>query len=176
MVSALDKAKRALVVLVRALALTYKCAVLVGRDSPDKDVEAAHRKLSRHLQPGQGSAEDQQRLRAAHEAWEAQRRGAPGRGGKRTKAPAVTGAQQREPQEQGGRQAYRIASEAVLLTYQGVTGVDQWLRLNAFVRSSLTVWRVKYWCSTCEQNADGGYHAHIMVQFTQLRDCSVKNF
>ena len=38
MVSALDKAKRALIVVLRALAAAYGVALSVTRESPDKDV------------------------------------------------------------------------------------------------------------------------------------------
>ena len=85
MVSALDKAKRALVPLMQKLAAKYGCAVGVGRDSSDKDVTSAFRKLSRQVHPDKqgGNTADQQQLTVALDAWQEERSQAPGSGGSR---------------------------------------------------------------------------------------------
>ena len=44
------------------------------------------------------------------------------------------------------------------------------------MKASLSKWKAKLWCATLESNADGGCHAHLMLQFHRLRDCTVKTF
>ena len=71
MPSALAQAKRALIVVIRALAASFSCPVSVGRDSADQDVHRAFRQLSRKVhpdKPGGGTAEFQ-KLTAAHDLW-----------------------------------------------------------------------------------------------------------
>jgi len=54
MVSALDQARRALVTLVRTLAAAYGVTIAsLSRNSPDKDLRAAYRKVSRKTHPRQ---------------------------------------------------------------------------------------------------------------------------
>ena len=72
MVAALDKAKRALVSVIRALAALYTVRVEVTRESEDDAVAKAYRTLSRkvHLDKG-GDPEDQKKLNAHYEDWRA---------------------------------------------------------------------------------------------------------
>ena len=67
MVSSLDLAKRALVSLLRTLALAYHIALRVTRESSDKEVSTACRSVSRRVHPDRagGNAEDQKRLNVA---------------------------------------------------------------------------------------------------------------
>ena len=58
MVSVVDQAKRALVVLIRSLALAYKFPIDVKRDSPEQDVSTAYRRLSRKVHPDHGGKTD----------------------------------------------------------------------------------------------------------------------
>ena len=51
MPSAVDAAKRALVTLVRTLAATYGVAVDVARDSSDRDLTVAVRRVALHAHP-----------------------------------------------------------------------------------------------------------------------------
>ena len=51
MVSAIDRAKRALVVLLKHLATVYGVTVSVTRDSADKDIRRAYRQVSRRAHP-----------------------------------------------------------------------------------------------------------------------------
>ena len=46
MVSAIDKAKRALVSLLKALAVTYSVTLKLTSDSPDAEMRTAFRKVS----------------------------------------------------------------------------------------------------------------------------------
>ena len=188
MVSAVDRAKRALVALLRYLATAYGCVVDVTRDSDDAAVRRAYRLVSRRVHPDRGgNEEDQKKLNGAHDEWcQAQRdkgpRGRPAPGADRPEprndpqatAPSGLAAQAGGPLP---RAAFRIEGQAVLLTYQGITGgVLQWERFVAFARSHLKPWRGQYWTATLETNKDGTHHAHLMLQFFAKKDCSVNVF
>ena len=54
MISALLAAKQALVLVLRALALTYGVAVDINRDSSDQSVAAAFRNVARKAHPDKG--------------------------------------------------------------------------------------------------------------------------
>ena len=54
MVSGVDRAKRALVTLLRQLAAVYAVSLAVTRDSADSAVRTAFRKLSRKTHPDHG--------------------------------------------------------------------------------------------------------------------------
>ena len=72
MPSDLDVAKRALVVLLRSLALAFGCKVAVTRDSSEAEVRRAFRSVARKVHPDKpgGSEEESKKLNAAHDAWE----------------------------------------------------------------------------------------------------------
>ena len=188
MVSAVDRAKRALVALLRYLATAYGCVVDVTRGSDDAAVRRAYRLVSRRVHPDRGgSEEDQKKLNGAHDDWcKAQRekgpRGRPAQGADRPEAHSEQRAAAPSGlAEQAGapppRAAFRVETQAVLLTYQGITGgVQQWERFVAFVRKQQKVWRVQYWTATLETNKDGTHHAHLMLQFFAKKDCSVNVF
>ena len=57
MVSELDRAKRALVTLLRRLASQYAVTLDLTRDSLDADVRTAYRKVSRKTHPDRGGRE-----------------------------------------------------------------------------------------------------------------------
>ena len=57
MVSALDRAKRALVALIRSLAARYECRVDITRDSTDLYIGKAYRTLSRKVHPDRAPTE-----------------------------------------------------------------------------------------------------------------------
>ena len=70
MVSATDKYKRALVMLIRSLAVLYGCCVTVTRDSLDADLRKAYRTVSKKVHPDRGGdTEDQKRLNVAYREW-----------------------------------------------------------------------------------------------------------
>ena len=71
MVNAVDMAKRALVKLLKELAVLYSLTVGVTRDSPDPAVRTAYRKVSVKTRPDHGGDADHQRqLNAAYSTWE----------------------------------------------------------------------------------------------------------
>ena len=71
MPSAIDKSKRALVALIRTLAVKYGVRVDVTRESADMAILKAYRTLSRKVHPDKGgSEEDQKQLNASHDLWQ----------------------------------------------------------------------------------------------------------
>ena len=140
MASARDLAKRALITLIKFLAGVYSITVVAKRDSPDEEVRKAYRTLSRRVHPDKGGQKgEQEQLNAAYEKWCGTLKGTtpagrPKKGEARTSAerPAQPEAM---PALGDKRQAFRIKSSAVLLTYQGVADVAQWRRLVGHVRA-----------------------------------------
>ena len=65
-------AKRALVTLLLAFARQYQIpALVINRDSPDKDILTAFKKVARRIHPDKGgSTSDFQRLNNARDEWE----------------------------------------------------------------------------------------------------------
>jgi len=200
-VSLLQQTKRALVVLLVALARTYKVALKVNRDSPDSEVRTGCRKLLRKVHPDKGgSKEDTQKLTEKRDEWEKvlKAKAKPEREQKKTQAKKKKPAAAKAPSEgallptcweavvlatdQGADSAdvpkeYRLQGTAVLLTYQNFKDEQQWRRFNTFVRSSRRAWKVRHWCTTLEAcPSTGRLHCHLMMQFRCAQDCSSKKF
>ena len=71
MVSAIDRAKRLSVCLLKSLATTYGVVLQLSRDAADAEVTSAFRKVSRKAHPDQGgSVADQTALNNARDAWQ----------------------------------------------------------------------------------------------------------
>ena len=71
MPSETDMAKRALVKLLRELAVKYEVPLLITRESPNKDIEKAFRKVSFKAHPDKGGLLlDFQRMSAANDVWQ----------------------------------------------------------------------------------------------------------
>ena len=123
--SAVQAAKRALVVVLRSLAAVYSIMLEVNRDSPDDEVKKAFKRVAAKAHPDKGGAtEDSQRLNAVRDAWlhaqkNTRQTGRPGRA-----ASASGGAQKATCTGllacNGVRREYRIQREGILLTYQGL--------------------------------------------------------
>ncbi len=88
-VSAVRLAKHAFIVLLRSLAVIYGLAVPpLSRDSPDADVTAVFRRVSLRAHPDKGgSLQDQKRLNAARDAWQAAKKAGQGGGRPAQSAP-----------------------------------------------------------------------------------------
>ena len=98
MVSAVDLARRAFVVVLRSLASAYRCSVNATRDSSDAEVRKAYRAISRRTHPDHGgSIADQQKLNDAYDSWcqASRNRGRAGR-------PSTQQQAEQQQQQQGG--------------------------------------------------------------------------
>ena len=123
MVSLLDRTKRALVSLLKTLAAIYGIAVNVTRDSADKDVSSAYRRVSRKAHPDHGGQpEHQTELNNAHDVWQKAKLDAKGKhGGSRKEAAASsssTAVATVRARRQIEKKDFRVRGTGVLLTYQ----------------------------------------------------------
>ncbi len=181
-----ERAKRALVSLLLALAAAYGVSLTLRREAGDAAVTEAFRRVIRKAHPDKGgSVQDAQRLQQAREDWQATLK-APGVAGRPRCPPAAaaagTGGGHRpvlpllsdavldvaDPEQAG--KAFRIQAEATMLTYQGFQDLAQWRRLVVFVQRHVGQWRVRHWCATLETNAAQGFHVHLMLQFASAGD------
>ena len=69
-----------------------------------------------------------------------------------------------------------MKAQVVLLTYSGVTGLDQWHRFVAFVRRSLKQWSAIRWGATLEAYETEGLHTHLVLQFSCEVDKTARGF
>ena len=181
MVSTVDTCKRLLVNVIRTLAGVYGCCVTVTRESSDADVKKAFRKLSKKTHPDHGgSTADQQRLNSAYEDWckAVQEKGSRGRPSKEDRIHVAP-----PPKSNSRANVFTFRCQAVLLTYQGFTGVladavQQWGRFLVFVKGSLRTWGATLWTATLEtnENGNGKHHAHLMLQFTKRVERTTADF
>lgn len=179
--SVAQRLKRALVSIIFELARKYGIAAPINRDSPDNAVRAACKSVSKRAHPDKGgSVHDSQRLNAARTAWEHGLRagdGCPaqdpahpdGRDGRGPDGPELGVFETVAVVAPGGK-GFRIAATAVLLTYSGISGLDEWDAFIAFVEQRLQTWKVLRWCATMEQSRQGNLHTHLMLQFKTTID------
>ena len=130
MVSAIDRAKRTFVTLLKTLAATYGVALQLKRDSTDAEVNKAFRSVSRRVHPDQGgSVADQTRLNAARDDWQDTVQQAAGKHGRR--GAAHTGGQDLATAPEK-RKEFQVQSTGVLLTYQKFANIGVWTQLPSF--------------------------------------------
>ena len=184
MVSALDRARRALVGLLKTIAALYGVVESISRDSPDKDLRSAYRRISRKTHPDHGGdAEHQKSLNNAMGAWEEAQKASRRHGGDRRKGgssadgaaqvPSGLPATHGDPKEKG---KFRFQSQGILLTYQKFDDKACWKRFVTYVEGQLCVWKVRYWCATLETNLDGTFHLHLMLQFFRAQNRNTTTF
>lgn len=189
MPSALDEAKRSLVLLIRALAHSFGVRVSVTRDSSPEEITHAYRVVARKVHPDKpgGSQGDFQKLSAARDLWTdlQKTRGPVGRPsqprGSEIQVASQGAVVPRVAPGQGQRSEFRVRAQAVLLTYQGVPAkkyqaLPCWWRFLKFVRANLRSWGVSHWTATMETNKDGGHHLHLMVDFNTNAERTAHTF
>ena len=183
MPSAVDLAKRELVKVLRELAEKYGVVLTLTRDSANKDVEKAFRKVARRVHPDKGGLlADFQKLSATNDTWRGllKNAGTPGR----------PKAEQRRTKPKAGkpwtvgvpeaRNEFSVRGQAVLLTYQGFSAdlavfLPAWKRFVSFVATTQKAWGVKFWTATAETNDDAAHHLHLMLQFCRADDARVSS-
>jgi len=175
MVSAVDLAKRALVILLKSLAASYGLSLELRRDTPDNLVRNACRKVSRKVHPDQGGDPEQQKaLNNARDAWEEALKRSKGRGRPSSTGAVVSVWQQKKAEEK--EKEFRFQSLGVLLTYQKFPDESCWKRFLVFLERCLSLWKVRFWCATLETNGDGTKHLHVMLQFYKAADRHAETF
>ena len=175
MVSHVDRAKRALVILLSQLAVLYKLVLCVTRDSTDTEVRGAYKKLSRtcRLDRRGGSNEHQKVLNLAHESWQKAKQAAEDSKKKKSQSKDNTPADTVVlPSWRQNRllKGFRFRSAAVLLTYQKFFEPGVWKRFLNVVRSQLFQWKIQYWCATLETNSDDT-HVPLALGTPVLQRC-----
>ena len=151
-----ELAKRALVTALLALASLLNVQIDVRRTSSADEVRATYSRILARASRAHVQTSD---LKKAKIAWE--------------QALASKGKAGRPPAED---KAFRIRSQAVLLTYQSITCLGQWRRFALFVSLNMNTWGVKHWCATCETCKSGKLHIHLMLQFHQVCDTVSRAF
>ncbi len=193
-------AKRMFVKVLLALATAYAMTLGINRDASDQSLRAAFRKLARRVHPDKGgSTEDAKNLHTARDAWEAAMKdsakpGRPAGNKKKDKAADDTRGSQQEagttdlgagctdvadPEElrRKERSEYRIQSQGVMLTYNGIKDHAQWGRFVIWAKRNLPKWAVQHWCATFERgDAGGNLHIHLYVQFRTKGERTARSF
>ena len=114
--NALQLAKRALVILLKSLAVVYGCDLQLQREAPDDAVLRAYRRVSLAAHPDRGgNLQHQQQLNVAKEAWDKLRK----QKGKSGRPPTASAASSSRPTLSAPTRSrdFRVHAEAVLLTY-----------------------------------------------------------
>ena len=157
----LDNAKRDLIKLLQELARRHNLVLAVSRDSTDKEVLKAFKKVALKAHPDKGGRQqDFQRLSAAKDKWEdflknkrpAGRPRAADEDNKRKERPK-TGKSFTIAVPPDAKKEYRITSQAVLLTYQGFSKDRRvvllaWGRFVKFFEDNVREWGVRHWSAT----------------------------
>ena len=155
--------------------------LVMRRESPDEVVDAAFRRILKKAHPDKGgSKEDVQNLTSARAKWhEARGHSRPGRPTKKPDASAIIPASQvlatAKLEDIDGKRKFEFRTRAILLTYHGLVGVDEWDDFVAWVESQLAEWGAKHWCATLELCKTGRVHLHLMLQFftSKQRDATM---
>lgn len=151
-------AKRALVSALLELAAAYRVATDVSRESEDKAVLKAYRRVVLKAHPDKGGDTRKfQSLQVAKDEWDSAREASKPRG--RPKETPTTIATRAPPK------GHRIRGVSVLLTYFGKWSLGLWQSFLLFVRGHLASWSVLHWCATLEKSAAGKLHVHVSFQF-----------
>lgn len=165
--------KRALVTLLLEIGRVYGLTMDVSRASADELIKKAYKKVVLRAHPDKpgGSEEAAKKLNTAYANWMDAMK-SKGKAGRPAQAAhvAVPSAKSK------ARKEYRINSEAVMLTYQSFPTARSWQHFLGFVKGNLKAWQVKHWTATLETNKDGNLHAHLMLQFHNVRDVASHTF
>ncbi|CAE7225582.1 unnamed protein product [Symbiodinium natans] len=166
-------AKRAFVSLLLALAQQYGLDVKINRDSEEKSLEAAYRKVVRRVHPDKGgNVADAQRLQAAREAWHSSK----SHGRLPVRKEKTMKGRELPLLPAQNRKAFMIRSSSCLLTYH-VSATTLWREFTKFVQQNMVSWGVQRWCVSMELCESGKPHVHLMVQFhTALETRDVHDF
>lgn len=163
-------AKRAFVSLLLSLGAVNSLVLKVNRESADKDVLAAYRRVLLKVHPDKGGKKkDFQRLHAAKEKWESTRGKGPGPSQPEVSSEDLLVA----CVAKGG---HRVHAQAVLLTYFGKWSQKLWSEFLVYVRQQLVPWSILRWCATLEMSEAGKLHVHLQLQFRSRIDRLSKFF
>ena len=141
--SAFQIAKRAFVKILLTFAAQYQVSLAVTRDSADKEVLAAYRRLVKRVHPDKGGKkEDQQKLQAAKDDFDAAVANACKRG-----RPTKPDGKRVDPkcerlQDVAEKSTYTVQAQGVLLTYHGLRDHGHWREFVCFLQANVQKWKV----------------------------------
>ena len=141
--SARQVATRQFVKTLLTLAAVYSLSLPVTRDSTDDELVKAFRRLSLKVHPDKGGClEHSQELNSAKQAWDQSRsKKTKGRPQNSRNEPAADATLAKTDEDSGGKD---VRSLGVLLTYNGVTDLQQWKRFLEHARAKRGQWKAKY--------------------------------
>ena len=173
--SARQVATRQFVKTLLALAAVYSLSLPVTRESTDDELVKAFKRLSLKVHPDKGGClEHAQELNSAKQAWDQSRsKKTQGRPQNPRNEPGADATLAKTDEDSGGKD---VRSLGVLLTYNGVTDLQQWASFPEHVRAKRSQWKAKYWCATLETCKDGKLHFHLYLQFSSLSHRKSKQF
>ena len=142
--SVLQRAKRALVFVLLATASAVGLALNVTRESEDKALTAAYRKVVLKAHPDKGGCKRSfQKLQGAREAWDAARKQEVPSGRPESRNNSQEGLVTLPTKTEDAE--HRVRGVAVLLTYFGDWSLALWQEFLAFVRGRLKAGFVLRW-------------------------------
>ena len=157
--SRLTLATRALVAVLLSFAKAYNVNVSATRDSEEKEILKAYRRVALKLHPDKGGDTAKfQKLQTLKEEWDIARK-SNAKPGNPTLPVIVRTPSTTEPQGK------RVRGIAVLLTYGGRWSLSLWKSFVAYVCRQLRSWGVSRWCATLEKSEAGKLHVHLALQF-----------
>ena len=173
-----QKAKRAYVKVLLSLASKYEITAGINRDSDEKALSLCFRKLARRTHPDKGGCDAAAKLlHVARDEWRAAQKRSESPKEPQTAAPSSTTLANPLASQKAARKAYRIQSEGVMLTYQGIRDFAMWLRFVQFVEGMIKAWGVKHWGATWEMCPEtNSLHTHLYLQFFSAVDRTVAAF
>lgn len=142
--SVLQRAKRAFVFVLLATASAVGLALNVTRESEDKALTAAYRKVVLKAHPDKGGCKRSfQKLQGAKEAWDAARKQEVPSGRPESRNNSQEGLVTLPTKTEDAE--HRVRGVAVLLTYFGDWSLALWQEFLAFVRGRLKAWSGLRW-------------------------------
>ena len=139
--SLLTQATRAFVKVLLTLAQVYELALNVNRDSSEKDLLKAYKRVALKAHPDKGGTDkDFKTLHAAREEWEALRTTRSERpAGRRWGHAGAEATMASEVDSGSAPKSYRVRGCSVLLTYHGFSDLTSWKK--SFWTLSKRPWR-----------------------------------
>ena len=125
--SAVQIATRAFVKILLALAAQYQVSSKISRDSADKEILAAYRRVAKKVHPDKGGKkEDQQKLQDAKVEWEAAVATASKRGRQTQPRAKKDDDAAEHALDVIVKGSCEVRAQGVMLTYHGLRDQDHW--------------------------------------------------
>ena len=160
------------------LAQVYELALTGKRDSWEKDLFKASKRVALKAHPDKGGTDkDFKTFQAAREKWEVLRTTRAERPVGRRWGQARAEATVASVVGSGSApESYRVRGCSVSLSYHGFSDCASWKEFLDFVEAYLEKWGVDRWCATLERSTSGKLHTHLVLQFRTAVDRTARFF